>query len=50
MCDNEDMMMEDAIYPWLASDCMADVEPLDFDPEDEDDEDEFEDDGQPEED
>ncbi len=53
MSYNEDMAMEDALYPWLASDCMADVEPVDFDPESEDefeeDDEDFEDDGQPDE-
>ena len=25
MCDPEDVAMEDALFPWLASDCMSDA-------------------------
>lgn len=54
MSYNEDMAMEDALYPWLASDCMSHEEFMEClteiaREEGEDFEDDFEDDGQPDE-
>lgn len=43
MSYNEDMAMEDVLYPWLTSDCMSDTQEMDFDPEEDfEDEEEYE--------
>jgi len=39
---NDDMAMEDILYPSLASDCMDDTIDMDFDPEEEEEEEEEE--------